>query len=442
MRLAMKKQDYLKEAFNYLTLNQVSEKIKRDWYISMMALVTKPTDLVYEYKLTRDLSGYFFVKDNANIRIEDADQTQPLFSINEPITISSGWVDNYNQNKPLETTFGRLMINRECLAKPFLNKIEYINRKITVKDLEKLIILRLKDTPDDPSKKEDQFIYVDEYIQFVNGLSLITGLTSIISVSITKRAITTAPGFKEYKEKVDKEFEGALSDPVRLSEYEKKLQAFDDDYLKNDPAFGVIIAGKVRNTGRKRMYLTYGAERTFEETAKVNPIIKSLNEGWDTDPDKFRTYIDAMRAGSYGRGAETINGGVAAKTLLRAINSFKVESKDCGTLRGLKRTIHDHSAYKLVNRYIKENKTWVKVKTIEEAKKYIGQTLEMRSPLYCEQKGDALCSHCMGEYYSENPNGIVTSILDMSSAIMGIFMSAIHGKELSTETYDINEILS
>lgn len=431
----MNKTEYLKQS-----INSVDKDNLKNWLYGLFSLIIKPSGPVYNYRVEKDPSGYYCNINGERIKIEDATGNDPLFKHTDTINITDGVTGNYISDKPLETTVGRLILNKFILGDILGNRIPYINKKFNIKDINNMIAPLL--ISNGTERTNNSSIYVHEYIQTQDKCLIFTSLSSIIGRGVSKIAITKAPGITEYKNKLLKEYEGKLHDPVVLSEFEKKLQDYDDNYLKNDPAYGTVIKGKVKNIGRKKMFVTFGAERTFEDRADVIPITNSLEEGWDTSETKFKAYIDALRAGSYARGAETENGGVASKTLLRALNSFSVLNTDCGTKSGLTRSIKNFNYKTLVGRKIASGGKWTLIETKDVAKKYVNSDVIVRSPMYCKTPGDKVCVHCMGEYFIENPNAVISSILDISNVLMAMFMAAMHGKELSTAKYELEDAFS
>src|SRR5690606_13555437 len=101
-------------------------------------------------------------------------------------------------------------------------------------------------TPKEGEKRGDTLLYVDEYIKFTNALSFMEELSSICAWSATPKGIVAPKGIEKYKDQLVKEYGDRLRDPVVLAEFEDKLKKYDDEYLKDDPAYGTFLSGKVK----------------------------------------------------------------------------------------------------------------------------------------------------------------------------------------------------
>lgn len=65
---------------------------------------------------------------------------------------------------------------------------------------------------------------------------------------------------------------------------------------------------------------------------ELDLVTNSLYEGWQND--KFATFNNVSRAGSFDRGSETQLGGVSAKEI-RATSNTRIVKGDCGTKMGI-----------------------------------------------------------------------------------------------------------
>lgn len=438
----MKKLDYFKLAVTTTTLYEY-----KGWYISLFA-IPMPTDgtswdknprlydLVKTYTslsfINKDKDGKFILTP-----IDDYVKGEPLFHVNDKIKVDSSWGKNITE--PTETNIGNLLINKLAIESVFGSKFPFLNGKLNTGRFEEIIANRLRDNVEE-SKRDPKFIYVDEMLKFNNRIYFLTNLADIFNITATPKNITTAPAMAGIKKQLIKEYGDKLTDPVKLAEFESKLVAVDDEYLKDDPSNGIFISGKVKSLGRKKMHISFGSERGFEVTANANPIVGSLEEGWDTSPEKYTSYINALRAGSYGRGADTVKGGVVAKTMLRSLGGLTVVDQDCGTKIGLIRHITKGTFTKLVNRNINVGGKWGLISDEASAKDYIDKDVEIRSPMYCKASGNHICSQCLGSAYVNNPNAISIAGLEVGAAILTMFLALFHGTILKTIKLELSDI--
>lgn len=435
----MKKIDYLKLAVQSKVVNELN------WVISSFSIVKEDPEKhksdVYYLRPVAQSWGFSFINDKAELeKIDDAKAGEPLLKMSDVITVDSTWFDSIKA--PVETTIGRMLANFICLYQSFGNKLDFINKSFSVGSIEDMIAPILKDTPKPGEQRSTEYYYVDEYITFVNSLQFLSSLAQLTTWSATEKGITAPTGITAFKKDLlANKYKGKLHDPVELANFETELKNFDSEYLKDDPANGTFIKGKVKDTARKKMYLALGAEEGFKGNLDLIPVTNSLQEGWPTEVTQFTAMMNGLRAGSYSRGAETVNGGVSAKTLLRAANNFKITDTDCGTKLCIERSFEERDKGQLINRYILQNGKPVLVDE-NNVGSYLGKKLNVRSVLYCKLKGDNLCKVCAGLKLFKFPTGLTIPITEISSIILTASLKKMHGTVLSTKKLNLSQILS
>ena len=427
----MKKLEFLKLAISN------NKHLEKKWVITAFS-VTQPTDSKRKAgDIICTATGYFFVpfsEDEKLLFIEDAVPNEPLFRFLDPITIDSAWA--MNATSTIETTIGNLLFNLICMVTSFKDKVPFITGKVVVSKIEDLVAPILKDDPEDGVFQPNQ-IYVSEYVSFVNSLRYLVGFSQLCVVSATIKNIQIATGLTEFKKQLIEKYGDTLKDPIEFLKFQKELEAFDEDYLKDDPSMRSFMSGKVKNIARKKLFLTIGSEQTFDSDINPVAISNSLHDGWPTDPTQYTAMMNTNRSGIFSRGAETVKGGVAAKVLLRSASNFRVTDQDCGTKTGITRVYDNTSIYNLVGRYILGDKGPVLVETEEIAKTLIGKSISVRSPMYCLLKGDRLCKTCAGTRLASIPTSLTTPLTDIAAIILATSMKAMHGKVLKTADIDL-----
>jgi hypothetical protein len=437
----MNRHEYLQRALKAKCYERMA------WMVSAFA-VTQATSNgylqdPYPYRLVPGPALMQFVDPAAQALgvIEDAVPGEPLFKFNERLTVTSDLCPNVLE--PVETSIGNLIVNLAVIVNAFGAKMPFVTGRIKIPALESWIAERLQDNPEPGANRDPRGIYVDEYIRFVDSLTYLTGMSQLCAVCQTEKTMTSAPGFKAFKQTLlNTKYKDKLHDPVELANFEKELQAFDTAYIQDAENYGKFLSGKILNVGRKKMVLSLGADQGFTNSPEVTPVLNSLEEGWPTDPKQFTAMMNGSRSGSFSRGAETVKGGVTAKNLLRACGNVKIVGEDCGTTLGFLRTYTKGDIHKLVGRRVMADSGEVLVETLEDAKKYIGSLIMTRSPQYCRYKDDGACKYCAGENLAQNPLGFSSAATEMSSEVLGAAMKAMHGKELKTTYLDMNRILS
>ena len=436
----MKKIDFLRNAIRFKHYEN------KAWIIGAFAIIKEDPEAyksdAYAYRIVQTPTGIFFntEKEPGNLeRIDDAVIGQPLFSFKDKLTIDASWCPNVKEGT-VDTTIGNLLFNLISIVTPFGGKIDYLQGKITVGQVEDMIAKRLVD--DTEENAPSTAIYVHEYLKFVDSLSYVECFAQLCAWAATEKTMLPPTGIHAFKQELLKKYGDTLSDPVELSKFEKELKDFDDNYLKDDPTYGAFTSGKIKDIARKKMFLSLGAEAGFTESLNVVPVVNSLEEGWPTEPEQFTAMMNASRAGSFSRGSETVKGGVSAKVLLRAAGNMKIIDTDCETPLGIHRQFTQNNIHQLVGREVRLKNEWTIVKNQEEAEHLMGMTLVVRSPMYCKLDGDNLCSHCAGQRLAENKNGVSIALTEISSTIMTSLLKAMHGKVLSTTKLDIQKVLT
>lgn len=365
------------------------------WIVSAFAVTSssdKDTDEFYPGKIVREPFAIFFLNESKErVKIDVADVSQPLFRKEDRIDITPEWISSLT-TPTLNTSVGTLLVNLAAIYSAFGKKFPYKAGRFSVRDVEADVAPKLRSTPPQDEVRDDNFFYVDEYLRFHSGKSLLESLSHLFSHSVTRIGLLPAPGRKAFKAELLKKYEGKLNDPVHLGAFEKELQGYETAYLKTDPAYGKYMAGKVSKS-RMKSFMTQGGETNdFTGSLDVTPIIQSLDEGIPLDKKGFVAISNTIRYGSYSRGVETINGGVTSKAIGVATENWRITEGDCGATKGVFRVYSKDDIFQLVGRYVIQSGKSVLVEDAAAAEPYIGKALFVRSPGYCRRsRGDEQC---------------------------------------------------
>lgn len=435
----MEKLDYLKYA--------IQQKLysKKAWMISLFSVFQEGENSwkedPYKGRLVNQPWGLSFVNESGELeKIDDSKQMTPLFTPADRLMIDNSWASNCKES--VETSVGTLLFNHICLITCFGNKLDYMVGRISVAQVEAEIVPRLKSNPKPGEARNDVDIYVDEYIALGRSFEYLKGMLQLCAYAATPKGLVAPTGIKEFKAQLNRKYEGKLTDPVQMAAYEAELKKFDDEFMKDDPTYGKFTSGKVANISRKKLFLTVGSETGFKETAEIIPVTNSLQEGWPTDPVEYTSMMNGIRTGSYARGAETVNGGVAMKYMLRAANNFKIKSEDCGSKLGIRRLYTKANASSLVGRTLIDSGKQILVENENQLGNYLGKVLTVRSPMYCKMEGDTLCKVCTGEKLGRYETGLTIPLTEISSILLAASMAKMHTSGLSSAEMDLSEILS
>jgi len=420
----------LEEYFKYALKNGFPKK--SEWIYSMF---TKPLSST-EYVIVED--GKYKIKHpdgDIDVKLND---NETILDVSQKITLDS--TDLKNVNSKTSTTIGRAIINFILFVHPFGSKIAYQNdEKINLNKIHQDVILTQLDIEDG--------ITIKEYQRFGLAITYIRTLADIFIISSTEKAILPPPGIEEFKRKKIAEFkkkygEDCFKDKIRIVELEEELKAYDREWLKDDPSYGISLSGKVLNNSRKKRYLMFGAEDGILPTEEPVLVENSLLEGYPKDKKQIASMFNTARAGSYSRGKETQESGVISDRLVRGTIGFKVDIEDCKSKYYLDLHVTKDNYISLIGRNRVVNGKVQMIKTKEDAEALIGTTIGLRDMLYCNAKGLHYCKVCAGKEISRNENAIALIALDIGAAAMTAKLKKMHDATLSIYNLKIEDLLS
>lgn len=421
-----------KEMLLYCVKNRVGFT-KKDWFAKVFAipkLFKEETIKLEDGSICMQPDGPYLVmgEEKELLKISDYIPNEPLFRMKDPIKVTSETMSNITGE--IDTLVGRLVLNAILFTKELEKKIPFINKYVSgAGDIEK-ILSTASNNIQDP-------VTVEEIIGVIDRMNFIDSLGLIINIATSKRAISAAPGIKEYSRKLITELGDDIHDPVKLVELEKKLLDYDQKWLADDPVARDVFKSKAV-TGRFKMYCMQGKVNDFVKDGSNDGIIKrSISDGMNPDPKEFMKYLNESRFGSEARGSKTALGGVTYKRNQQALGTIRISPEPCNTSRGLKKIFSKADVNFGVGRYRKDGNKWALIRTKEEAESLLGKEVEIRSPMYCRREGNEVCYACMSVRYKNIPNGIINLAADVSSAILNMFMKLMHGTKV--EVAVINE---
>ncbi len=420
---------------------------RKAWIVAAFAVVNEtPEQKAEKYigKLVREPFGLFYLDEalqpqQIEVKLE---ANAVLFDKKETITITQTDFP-FIQQPSIETTIGRLLLNLIVIQEPFEGRLPFINKKFNPSTVENIISPVLENTLKPGEAKKPGVFYVDEYIKFAKATSFIENLSTIFTNSITRVAMLPAPGREAFTKETLAKYQGKLRNPIEMAKFQEELRAFDNAHLKaNDPAYGQFTSGPVISA-RNKAFMTQGGETNeFIGQLDITPIVKPLDQGIDLDPEAFTAAANMVRYGSFARGAETVNGGVAAKALMTALDTWKIEKEDCGATLGITLSFNENNFKELVWRFVLANNKPVFIENEEQAKAYIGKTIFVRSPQYCRLPGTETCKVCAGKAISKYPTGQVIPAVEVSSGIMLDSLKKMHNTGIATKVMELISVIS
>lgn len=419
----MTKIEYLKYSIeNNLFLNN-------KWFYTFFTILEAGT--TNEYCTYTD-NTFNVIVNGEYVKITDyGNKNVPLFTMSDVLTVDTDMIGSCKT--PTESTIGILMANVLLLYIPFGVLFEYINGKFNIGKITDAIAKYLN------SNK----ITVKQYLSFVDSCSYLESLSRITTVSATRKGMLPPPNIKQKKSELNKQLiekygKDWHNNSQAILEYDIALKKYDDDWLKDDPGYDKIISGKMKDNARSRMYLMFGNEAGFDTSGKPHLIDNSLIDGYPKDVKQLKVMFDTSRSGSYDRGTETQKGGAVAKDILRAVSGVVIEDGDCGSKATYEILVTEDNVNSIIGRNMIVNGKLVK---IEDEKSILGKIINIRTPLYCNKKGNTYCSTCVGDTLAQFKTGVNLMVTEISGAILSISLKSMHTAKISHMSFDINEAI-
>ena len=427
--------------------------LNRAWIISAFSVIQETEEqkkISYPGKLIREPFGFFMVNDEGEkVKIETTKKlNEPLFKVTDQFDITREWIPTLTtaiqsiKATSIATSLGTLLVNLIALYKPFKGKFPYMLGKITISEIEQFIAGRLESVPDEGIERKEDVFYVDEYLDFCKAVSFLETLSSLFVHSVTEHGFMPAPGRKEFKKELLKRYEGKLTDPVEMVKFEQELRAFDKEYLKKDPAYGKFMSGKVEGSRTEGFMTMGGQSNNFSTSLEVTPVVRSLEEGFPLDQEGFTAITNTTRFGSFARGAETVNGGVVAKALMRAADSWRITPGDCETTLGIKRVYGEKDIFNIIGRSLIIDGKPILIESLDQAQAFINKKIIVRSPQYCRRPGTQTCEICAGTALMKYPTGLPIPLMEVSGGILADSLKQMHSTKLETVVVDLPSVIS
>ena len=355
-----------------------------------------------------------------------------LIYVTEPITIPKNTFPNLSET--ITSTFGRMVVNYLLLVDPFHDIFPYWNTPWSMKALTSMVI----------NAALEKYITTDQLDVYIQNLYFFGHSSELAVPNYTKKSLTTDPSIREKRQELMKLHQEALenNNPVVMAQIEDALIEIDKKHLEGDPSMDYYGMNENKSFGihRKKMFLTSGMAEEFGNKGSFNYVENPLNEGWEKK--NFSVICNDIRKGIYERASETANGGEESKFIGRVFQNTRISSDDCETPRTLETYIDPNEPDKYLFRNIRLKDGSLKTITKDTLPSYVGNTVNMRSPMYCEAK-PGYCKICMGKLFEElDQNSLTMVTLEIGSYFLTLSLKGFHGSKLSTtEIKSLNEFV-
>ena len=308
---------------------------------------------------------------------------------NEKITIPAGSMKN---DKPIETTIGRLLFNKICMEEKLLGVIGYMNHELTGDGIKKLT------SKIDAALIKDQ-ITTKDYIRFINKLHwLAFSANSFLCTSISYNLIRPNPAVMKRKKELLKEKAEfiANNDILETTAMEKELVELARKELDKEPAMDLYRSqakGKFENT-YKNTSIMKGSQKDTNQGGYVSTMSNYMD---GVSKEEYDLFANALIYGQYSKSVGPRKAGYLTKQYFSSFQSVVLdkEGTDCGTEQTLKFELDKSTAKFVLYKYIKKGNSLILL-TPDNIEEHYG-VVNMRSPLFCTSP--KICSKCSGELF-------------------------------------------
>lgn len=346
------------------------------------------------------------------------------------------------KGEPLvRTTLGRLIFNKVMIENLGFDSIFNYQNEVLLAGkyggFDGTVAAALKD---DKITVDQMYRYIDTRDWF--GLQL----HGVITSSFTMGVIKTPQEIRKMKQDLFKEHKKELDngDERVMEQIEKQLINRTKEILKDDIGMDLYNSGARGsvNNHLKNINLTRGAVKN-NATGKYDIIENSLLDG--LAKKDIPAHSNTIVGGAYPKAVGTQVSGYLAKELLSALQTEVLADpdSDCGSLRTLSITLTKANAKDFLYRYIKEGSKYVCLDS-DTMPKYIGKTVQMRSPMYCIGVGKEkhLCNKCCGDfYYKLGKRNIGLAGSKVSTSLTQLNLQKFHENLVKTRQIDVSDML-
>ena len=336
-----------------------------------------------------------------------------------------------------KTTAGRYIFNRFLFGESTYAQIfSYVNEPVhkgVYEDLNNMFldaILEEKTTPKD-------------YIDFLNKITWFS--FSIVSLTIPGLSIDIykqKPNVEKLKEKLIKENKEAIekADIVTCRKIEDECNELYKEDLKGTYVADYIDSRSAKNvTGVTAVMRGLVAES--RDPRKFNFVKSSLQEG--IKPDEIHNYADNGVFGAKARGLNTRVGGYITKKFNAAMSHLVLdkEGSDCNSKYGITTVVDKTFKKNYYLRYAFAPGGKYILMDNENIKKYMGQKVKLRSPMFCT--GDRICNKCAGELYYRLKNRFLgLAVSRISNNLLNASLKNFHESTVKTRKIEIEDYIT
>lgn len=373
-----------------------------------------------------------FAAHSSRVMVVDRDIMQFIASFinNHNFTDQTTFKDSgKTRGETITTTYGRIVINK-CLPESY----PFVNEAFTIKKINKILDEIVNSYGVDNKTFEETVFLLQKYGFIVSGL---------IGSSLDIKSFILPKEFQDKKNKLINAYESKELDAFAYDEEMTKLAKEYVEYMdKNNIDLGIFVnhgKGKVGDVKNALFARTVTVNSAGEITDVVH---NSLIEGVSTE-SYFKRGSESIQA-LYAKTNEVARPGYIYRRLINLGSNLQIsENQDCGTTEYFNLMVEDDNLAKaIIHRYYMDGNN-AKLITKDNYKDLIGQTIKLRSPLFCKESKNRLCRTCYGDMYKALEDGshvIMIAAANLASVLTNASLKKSHaGITLNMERVNLEK---
>lgn len=235
------------------------------------------------------------------------------------------------------------------------------------------------------------------------------------------------------------------NDPTKFEKVEKEVLDFAANRLEETNANGYRIYKSGWNGNFFNNYkvtsIFRGATVKSDNLNEYRIGTSNLVEG--VTREEIASGADLATGGALGRAIDTRKGGYLVKIFNAAFAAIRMDKAgtDCGTTGTMSVELTKDNASQFQYRYIRKQNGSLELLDTATLASYIGKTVNMRTPLYCNTKG--ICNKCIGEmFYRLQISNVGLLVSNIGSTIMGKSMKKFHDASIQVNSINIEDFIT
>lgn len=282
----------------------------------------------------------------------------------------------------------------------------------------------------------------EDFAEYEDRLQWVLALHTMVAGSFTRNTIRPLPQIVKKRDKLFAENKEALEngDAVTALKIEDELIKDAKELLKGDPGLDLYNSGARGSFGNNYKNIAIMKGPIFDPiSGKYKNVRTNFSEG--ITKEDIPEFASMVVMGAYPKAVGTQVGGYTVKRFYAAFQNITMDEKgtDCHSKGTLTITVNKDNKEDCMFRYIMEGK---KVVRLDESNigKYMGKTVQLRSPMFCTQT--QLCNTCFGDKpYMVGIKNVGLTAGKIGSNFVNLSMKSFHDTTMKLEEIKPEDIL-